>query len=152
MGNHARHIAREKTDIIFASLSGYGRQGPWSEYPANGATTEPMSGFASVHGYEDDEAANTAGLIPDPITGYYFASSILSAIHHRNKTGQGQRIDEAMMEAVAVQMGDGMLHCDATGEVQDLAAIGIHDMPHTTFSKTATANGSPLLSTRMTPG
>ncbi len=110
-------LREKKPDIIFASLSGYGRQGPWSEYPANGATTEPMSGFASVHGYEDDEAANTAGLIPDPITGYYFASSILSAIHHRNKTGQGQRIDEAMMEAVAVQMGDGMLHCDATGEV-----------------------------------
>lgn len=110
-------LREKKPGIIFASLSGYGRQGPWSEFPANGATTEPMSGFASVHGYEDDAAANTAGLIPDPITGYYFAASILSAIHHRNKTGQGQRIDEAMMEAVAVQMGDGMLHCDATGEI-----------------------------------
>ena len=43
-----------RPDIIFASVSGYGRQGPLAEYPANGATTEPMSGFSSMHGYEGD--------------------------------------------------------------------------------------------------
>ena len=52
--------------MIFASVSGYGRQGPLAEYPANGATTEPMAGLASIHGYEDDDPMNTGGLIPTP--------------------------------------------------------------------------------------
>ena len=52
---------------------------------------------------------NTGGLIPDPITGYYFAAAILAALNHRARTGEGQRIDAAMIEAVAVQTGDAIL-------------------------------------------
>lgn len=107
-----------RTDIIFASVSGFGTQGPFSEYPANGHTTEPMSGLSSIHGYEGDSASNTGGLIPDPISGYYFAAAILTALNHRARTGQGQRIDAAMMEAVAVQIGDAVMELDATGRVR----------------------------------
>ncbi len=107
-----------RPDMIFASVSGYGRQGPLAEYPANGATTEPMAGFSSIHGYEFDEPMNTGGLIPDPISGYYLAASILSAIHHRAKTGEGQRIDAGMIEAVAVQIGDAILEYSANDNVR----------------------------------
>ena len=51
--------------IVWASISGYGSEGPFSDFPANGATTEPMSGFSSTHGYEGDRGMNTAGLYPD---------------------------------------------------------------------------------------
>ena len=111
-------LREKRPDIIFASLSGYGRTGPLAEYPANGATTEPMAGLASIHGYEGDEAQNTGGLIPDPISGYYFAGSILAALNHREKTGEGQRIDLSMIESVAVQMGDAMLEYSANGKIR----------------------------------
>ena len=104
--------------MIFASVSGYGRQGPLAEYPANGATTEPMAGLASIHGYLDGEAMNTGGLIPDPISGYYLAASILTALNHRKRTGAGQRIDAGMIEAVAVQVGDAVMEYDANGAVR----------------------------------
>ena len=107
-----------KPDIVFASVSGFGTRGPFAEYPANGFTTEPMSGFSSIHGYEGDGAANTGGLIPDPISGYYFAAAILAALHHRARTGIGQRVDAAMMEAVAVQVGDAIMEFDANGTVR----------------------------------
>lgn len=107
-----------RPDMIFASVSGYGRQGPLAEYPANGATTEPMAGFSSIHGYEFDEPMNTGGLIPDPISGYYLAASILAAIHHRSKTGEGQRIDAGMIEAVAVQIGDAILEYSANDNIR----------------------------------
>ena len=107
-----------KPDIVFASVSGFGTRGPFAEYPANGHTTEPMSGLASIHGYEGDPAANTGGLIPDPISGYYFAAAILAALHHRAETGVGQRVDAAMMEAVAVQVGDAIMEFDANGSVR----------------------------------
>lgn len=104
--------------MIFASVSGYGRQGPLAEYPANGATTEPMAGLASIHGYAGGEPMNTGGLIPDPISGYYLAASIVAALNHRKRTGVGQRIDAGMIEAVAVQVGDAVLEYDANGVVR----------------------------------
>lgn len=107
-----------KPDIVFASVSGYGTRGPFAEYPANGFTTEPMSGLSSIHGYAGDRAANTGGLIPDPISGYYFAAAILAALHHRARTGAGQRVDAAMIEAVAVQVGDAIMEFDANGAVR----------------------------------
>lgn len=107
-----------RPDIILASVSGFGTVGPFAEYPANGHTIEPMSGFASIHGYEGDNAANTGGLIPDPIAGYHFAAAILAALHHRGHGGAGQRIDGAMMEAVAVQVGDALLEFEANGHTR----------------------------------
>ena len=107
-----------RPDIILASVSGFGTVGPFAEYPANGHTIEPMSGFASIHGYEGDAAANTGGLIPDPISGYYFAAAILAALHDRDHGGTGQRIDGAMMEAVAVQVGDALLEFEANGHTR----------------------------------
>ena len=111
-------LREKRPDIIFASLSGYGRTGPLAEYPANGATTEPMAGLAAMHGYEGDIAQNTGGLIPDPITGYYFAATILAALNHRKTTGEGQRIDVSMIEAVATQCGDAILEYSATGKIR----------------------------------
>lgn len=111
-------LREHRPDIIFASLSGYGRTGPLAEYPANGATTEPMAGVASIHGYEGDNAQNTGGLIPDPISGFYFAGAILAALLHREKTGEGQRIDLSMIESVAVQLGDAIMDFSANGVVR----------------------------------
>ena len=106
-------LHERRPDMIFASLSGYGRTGPLAEYPANGATTEPMAGLSAIHGYDGDVCQNTGGLIPDPISGFYFAGSILAALNHRERTGEGQRIDLSMIESVAVQVGDAILDCSA---------------------------------------
>ena len=111
-------LREKRPDVIFASLSGYGHQGPLAENPANGATTEPMSGLSSIHGYDDGQPMNTGGLYPDPVTGYYFAAAILTALVHRQHTGEGQRIDEAMMEGVAVQIGDAILDYGINGRIQ----------------------------------
>jgi len=111
-------LREKRPDIILASISGYGRYGPLSEYPANGATTEPMAGLASIHGYEGDEAMNTGGLIPDPISGFHFAAAIMAALYHRERTGVGQQIDVAMIEAVAVQLGDAILQCDGNDAIR----------------------------------
>ncbi len=104
-----------RPDIIFASLSGYGATGPYTNYPANGATIEPMSGLSSLNGYEADRAGNTGGLIPDPIGGMYLASSIVAALHQRARNGEGQRIDLSMMEVMASHLGDAVMELSANG-------------------------------------
>ena len=102
--------------IIWASISGYGSDGPYSDYPANGASTEPMSGFSSLHGYEGDTGMNTAGLYPDPVSGYVLSAGIISALHHRDRTGKPQRIDLAMMEAVSALCGDAYMEYELSGK------------------------------------
>ncbi len=106
-----------KPGMIWASVSGYGETGPYWDYPANGATTEPMAGLSSIHGYEGDRGMNTGGLYPDPIGGYFVVATILAALAHRDRTGEAQRVDLSMMEAVTTVCGDALLEYDATGSL-----------------------------------
>ena len=101
--------------MIWASISGYGEGGPYRDYPANGNTTEPMAGLASLNGYEGDSGMNTSGLIPDPISGYFLCATVMAALAHRDRTGEPQRVDLSMMESVAAMVGDAVLEYDATG-------------------------------------
>lgn len=102
--------------MIWASISGYGESGPYRDYPANGATTEPMSGFSSIFGYEGDPGMNTGGLYPDPISGYFLVAGILAALSHRDKTGLPQRVDLSMMEAVSATLGDYIMEFSASSK------------------------------------
>jgi crotonobetainyl-CoA:carnitine CoA-transferase CaiB-like acyl-CoA transferase len=108
-----------RTGLIWASLSGYGANGPYQQYPAIGSTIEPMSGLSSLLGYDGDLGMNTGGLYPDPVSGYGLAAAILAALHRRDRTGSpdAQRIDLSMMEAVATTCGDAIVGYDATGRV-----------------------------------
>lgn len=103
--------------MIWASISGYGETGPYSDYPANGATTEPMAGLSSLHGYEGDTGMNTGGLYPDPIAGYFLIATVMAALAHRDNSGQAQRVDLSMMEAITVVCGEALLERDATGHL-----------------------------------
>ena len=121
--------------IIWGSISGYGTHGPYSTYPANGASTEPMSGLSSLHGYAGDPGMNTAGLFPDPVSGYVLAAGVMAAIHHRNRTGAPQRVDLAMMEAVTTLCGDALIEYQLTGKPP--CPMGNHHprfAPHNNFA------------------
>ena len=110
-------LAEKRADVILARISGYGVTGPYSSYPANGATTEPMSGLSSIHGYDGDPGMNTGGLFPDPISGYAMTSAILAALARRKRVGGPQEIDVAMLEAMGVVVGDAIAEFDATGRL-----------------------------------
>ena len=108
-------LAERRPDVIFATISGYGHDGPYRTYPANGATTEPMSGLSSMHGYAGDDGMNTAGLYPDPVSGYTAAAAIVAALHRRERVGGPQRLDAAMLEATTAAIGHRVLESDAAG-------------------------------------
>ncbi|MGH1489356.1 MAG: CoA transferase [Acidimicrobiales bacterium] len=109
-------LAQARPAAILASISGYGLGGPYTSYPAIGTTIEPMSGLSSLLGYVGDKGMNTGGLIPDPIAGYFLAASVIAALHRRRHSPEPQRIDLAMMEAVAATIGDAMAQVDGTGQ------------------------------------
>lgn len=110
-------LHRARPGIVWASISAYGATGPYREYAGNGATTEPMSGFSSIHGYEGDHGMNSGGLYPDPVAGYFLAACVLAALRERDRIAEPQRIDLSMVEAMVTVCGDAVVAYDATGRL-----------------------------------
>ena len=146
-------LAEKRSDVVLASISGYGVTGPFASYPANGATTEPMSGLASLHGYQGDPGMNTGGLYPDSISGYSMAAAIIAALARRDRVNGPQRIDVAMLEAMGVVVGDAITEYDATGRMPVPLGTTIASGPRTTSTPApATMNGSQSRSVRTKNG
>jgi crotonobetainyl-CoA:carnitine CoA-transferase CaiB-like acyl-CoA transferase len=121
--------------VVWASISGYGATGPYGAYPAIGTTVEPMSGLTSLHGYEGEPGRNTGGLYPDPVSGYLLAGFVLAALAASDRSGQPQRIDLSMMEAVASFCGDAIVGFGADGRLP--GPIGNHHLrvaPHNIYA------------------
>lgn len=92
-----------KPDIIYAALSGFGQTGPYRERPCFAPIAEAMSGHSRLTGDELDpegppvEMAQAYG---DLGPGLYAAMSVVAAIRHRDRTGQGQTIDVAQLDVM----------------------------------------------------
>lgn len=108
-------LAQIKPDIIVASLSAYGHTGPWANIPGIGGTIEPTAGQSALLGYRDGPPLNSGQMYPDPIAGLYGVLGIVSALHHRERTGRGQYIDLSMQESNLSVIGDAALEFTTSG-------------------------------------
>ncbi len=118
LGVTFERLRARRPDVVYASLNGHGGTGPYAGFTATGGSIEPMSGLTSLHGYAGGLPQNTGGLFPDPVGGCYLAAAIISAIHHRDRTGEGQSIDVSMTEAMAMHVGDAVLEYGANGVIR----------------------------------
>jgi formyl-CoA transferase len=91
-----------KPDLIYCSITGFGQDGPYAGRGGYDFLIQGMSGLMSVTGRPDDEAGGgpmKVGIpISDLVTGLYATIAILAALNHRNATGEGQRIDCALLD------------------------------------------------------
>jgi len=116
LGLSYEELRKIRPDVILASLSAYGHDGPYFNVPGIGGTIEPTSGESALLGYEDGPPLNSGAMIPDPVAGFYGFSAILAALHHRARTGEGQFIDLSMQEANLTVIGDAALEYATTGK------------------------------------
>ena len=114
-----------KPDIIMASLSGYGQYGPYREYVGYGPPAGALAGFFATTGYEGGPPSEIGVSYADPNAGIFGALSIMSALVHRARTGQGQHIDLSQWEAALVLMPEAMLEFAMNGRTPERA--GNHD-------------------------
>ncbi len=86
--------------IIMIRVSGYGQSGPYSKRAGYAAIGEAMGGMRYLCG-EPDRQPSRAGLsIGDTLAATYACNGALAALHHRDKTGEGQVIDASIFESV----------------------------------------------------
>ena len=86
--------------IILCEISGYGRTGPYSDKGGFDLVAQGMSGLMSITGESTDKPPMKVGApITDITAGLLASSGILAALVHREKTGEGQKVDTSLFEA-----------------------------------------------------
>ncbi|WP_186229491.1 CaiB/BaiF CoA transferase family protein [Burkholderia gladioli] len=91
-----------KPDLIYCSVTGFGQTGPYAHRAGYDFIIQGLGGFMSITGERDSEPGGgpqKAGVaIADLATGLYSSVAILAALTHRDRTGEGQHIDMALLD------------------------------------------------------
>jgi benzylsuccinate CoA-transferase BbsF subunit len=95
--------------IILISMSVMGHTGPQRDYVGFGPTVQAFSGITCLTAYPDQLPLGLGFSYSDHVAGLYASLSLLSALEHRRKTGEGQFIDLSQMEAMTSLLGDAFL-------------------------------------------
>ena len=90
--------------IIMASGSGYGQAGEYRDYPAMDLTVQAMSGVMSTTGFTENPPVKAGAAICDFFGGIHLYGAVMTALLHRERHGEGSRIDVAMMDSVFPSM------------------------------------------------
>jgi CoA:oxalate CoA-transferase len=114
--------------LVYCSISGFGQTGEMRDWLAYDHTIQAMSGM-SWTGRDDDTPTQGRGFSIDCFSGYVAYSAILSALLRRERCGEGQYIDVAMLDASLVLMGVGVVRQLITGDNQPAAQPIVHDRP-----------------------
>src|SRR5262249_41564272 len=117
LGLDYQALSAANPGIVMCSMSGYGNTGPERSYSAYGSNIETASGLASLMGYGDGTFFGTGSFYADPVTGNHGSVALLAGLHARRRTGRGQWIDMALLEAVAPFFAQPFLEYTVTGEV-----------------------------------
>src|SRR5215813_2702384 len=99
MGFSYEALKALKHDIILVSVSGFGQYGPYRDLPAFDPLGQAMSGLMSLTGRPVGQPVGTAFSLVDRTTAHLATIGALSALRHRDRTGEGQVVDVCLMDA-----------------------------------------------------
>ena len=94
--------------IIVASGSGYGSTGPYREYPAMDISIQAMSGAMAVTGFPDGPPTKIGPALCDFSCGVHLYGAVVTALYEREKTGHGQKVEVAMLDAIYFSMASSL--------------------------------------------
>jgi CoA:oxalate CoA-transferase len=86
--------------LIYTSISGFGQYGPYSQRPAYDLVAQAMGGMTSITGHPDNPPTRTGSSLGDMSAALYAAYGTMVALFHRERTGEGQYLDIAMMDSI----------------------------------------------------
>lgn len=99
-------VSKVNPKIIYCSISGYGQDGPYAHLANHEPNYQALSGVMDRNRLKGGDPHMHSGFIGDLVGGSLFAAlSILAAVVHRNKTGEGQHIDVAMTAGLLPMLG-----------------------------------------------
>ena len=108
---HARYPG-----LIYAAASGFGHSGPYSKRPAYDMVVQGMGGIMSLTGYPDSPPTRVGTSVGDITAGLFTTIGINAALYHRQQTGEGMKIDVAMLDGQVAILENAIARYAATGE------------------------------------
>ena len=103
--------------LIYAACSGFGQTGPYAERGAYDMIIQGMGGIISITGEPDRPPVRVGTSISDITAALFTAIGILSALHHRDRTGEGQLVDVGMLDGMVAILENAIVRHFATGEI-----------------------------------
>lgn len=104
MGFAYENIKPINPRIIFCSITGFGHKGPDSQKPGFDLIAQGMSGFMSFTGEVGGGPIKVGVAIADINSGMFAAYGIVAALYHRERTGQGQKVETSLFETMLAEL------------------------------------------------
>lgn len=99
-----------KPDLVYCSITGFGQDGPYAQRAGYDFIIQGMGGFMSITGERDElpgGGPQKAGVaISDLMTGMYSTVAVMAALMHRDRTGEGQHIDMALLDVQVAMLAN----------------------------------------------
>lgn len=136
-------LAVDCPQLIYASCSGFGQTGPYATKGAYDMIIQGMGGIISITGEPDGPPIRVGTSISDITAGLFTTIGILSALHHRNLTGNGQYVDVAMLDSLVAVLENAIIRYMATGEIPQ--PLGSRHPAITPFEAFKSADGHIII-------
>jgi crotonobetainyl-CoA:carnitine CoA-transferase CaiB-like acyl-CoA transferase len=107
-----------RPDIVYVSNCGFGHTGPYRPFKSWGPIVQAVSGLTHTSGLPDIEPAGWGYSYMDHTGGYVMGIALLAALYHRRRTGEGQWVDLACIEAGIAMTGPAVLDATVNGRTQ----------------------------------
>jgi benzylsuccinate CoA-transferase BbsF subunit len=114
-----KDLVKVKPDIVMLSMPVMGTTGPYRSYGANGLGVVSYGGINMSMGFPGRPPAGMGPLYSDFTTPYFALMAIIAALHHRDRTGEGQFIDLSQAQATVALLGANVLEYTANGRVPE---------------------------------
>lgn len=108
---HSRHPG-----LIYGAVSGFGHTGPDALRPAYDMVVQARGGVMSITGEKGRDPVRVGASVGDIVAGMFLAHGILAALHGRNATGEGQKVDVAMLDSQLAIVEHAIAMASATGQ------------------------------------
>lgn len=135
---HARHPR-----LIYAAVSGFGRNGPYSQRPAYDMVVQGMGGVMSITGEAGGPPTRVGASVGDITAGLFLVAGVNAALYHRALTGEGMLVDVAMLDGQVAILENAIARYTAMGEVP--GPIGARHPSITPFAALRTADGEVIV-------
>jgi CoA:oxalate CoA-transferase len=113
------HLREINPRLIYAAVSGFGHTGPWSRKPAYDLIVQALGGLMSVTGQPGGPPTKAGTSIGDITGGLFTAVGIASALYHRERTGQGMKVDVSMLDGQIAILESAVMRYAVTGQAPD---------------------------------
>ncbi|MFZ2507711.1 MAG: CoA transferase, partial [Steroidobacteraceae bacterium] len=117
LGIDYESLRRVNPSLVYVSMSGYGEDGPYRDWPGQDLVLQGLSGAMLSAGREGEPPSAAGQYLVDAVTAYCAFEGALAALFHRERTGEGQLVQVNMLDAIT------------TMQMQELSVFSIGGNP-----------------------